>query len=93
MADGFLGRWSRRKAGKEDDAPLKDVDLPNELAQTPVIESAPELAAPPTDPFSVTVLPAQTCRVVPEFAVALGFTVTITLKVLPVQLPETGVTV
>ncbi len=47
MADGFLGRWSRRKAGKEDDAPLKDVDLPNELAQTPVIESAPELAAPP----------------------------------------------
>jgi hypothetical protein len=43
MSDGFLSRWSRRKAGKVDEAPKKD-----ELAQTPVaVPDTQEAEAPP----------------------------------------------
>ncbi|QWE09169.1 DUF3306 domain-containing protein [Polynucleobacter ibericus] len=47
MADGFLGRWSRRKAGVEADALEKKVDTPKELAPAPSIEKAVEEAPPP----------------------------------------------
>ena len=42
MADGFLNRWSKRKAGKEDDL----VEQPKEAAQTPA-PAIPETQAPP----------------------------------------------
>ena len=47
MADGFLGRWSKRKAGKEDISPEKKVEIPKELAQTPPVDDAQEPAPPP----------------------------------------------
>ncbi len=47
MADGFLSRWSRRKAGKEEDAPAQ----PKESTQVPAPlnseASAPEGNTPP----------------------------------------------
>ena len=43
MADGFLNRWSKRKAGKQDDL----VEQPKEVVQTPEPISADEEAKPP----------------------------------------------
>jgi hypothetical protein len=43
MADGFLNRWSKRKAGKQDD----QVERPKEVVQTPAPISADEEAKPP----------------------------------------------
>ena len=39
MPDGFLGRWSKRKAGKEEAALEKKVETPKEIAQVPPVES------------------------------------------------------
>ena len=50
MADGFLGRWSRRKAGKEtkEDSSLeKKAELPKEVPLTPLVENAAEETPPP----------------------------------------------
>ena len=47
MADGFLGRWSKRKAGKEDVSLEKKVEIPKEASQTTSIEGAQEAAPPP----------------------------------------------
>ena len=47
MADGFLGRWSKRKAGIEVDAIEKKVDAPKESAPVPSVEKAVEEAPPP----------------------------------------------
>jgi len=43
MADSFLSRWSKRKAGKEDDL----VEQPKETAQTPAPMSSDVEAKPP----------------------------------------------
>jgi hypothetical protein len=43
MADGFLSRWSKRKAGKEDDL----VEQPKETIQTPAPISTDVQAQPP----------------------------------------------
>ena len=43
MADGFLNRWSKRKAGKQDDP----VEQPKEVVQTPAPISTDEEAKPP----------------------------------------------
>ena len=43
MADGFLNRWSKRKAGKQDDL----VEQPKEAVQTPTPISAAEEVKPP----------------------------------------------
>lgn len=43
MADGFLNRWSKRKAGKQDDL----VEQPKEAAQTPAPISTDVEALPP----------------------------------------------
>jgi len=43
MADSFLNRWSKRKAGKQDDP----VEQPKEVVQTPAPISADEEAKPP----------------------------------------------
>jgi len=43
MADSFLNRWSKRKAGKEDDL----VEQPKETAQTPAPMSSDVEAKPP----------------------------------------------
>ena len=43
MADGFLNRWSKRKAGKQDD----QAEQPKEVVQTPAPISADEEAKPP----------------------------------------------
>ena len=43
MADGFLSRWSKRKAGKEDDL----VEQPKETTQTPAPISTDVQAQPP----------------------------------------------
>lgn len=43
MADGFLNRWSKRKAGKQDDL----VEQPKEATQTPAPISSIEEAKPP----------------------------------------------
>ena len=47
MADGFLGRWSKRKAGKEDVSPEKKVEVPKEADQAQLVEGAQEAAPPP----------------------------------------------
>lgn len=49
MADGFLGRWSKRKAGKGDVALEQKVETPKEVAQTPLVEGAQETAPPPAN--------------------------------------------
>ena len=46
MADGFLGRWSRRKAGKEDDALEQKVEAPREPSKTLPVEAVAEEAPP-----------------------------------------------
>jgi hypothetical protein len=46
MADGFLGRWSRRKAGKEDDTPEQKVEAPREPSKTVPVETVAEEAPP-----------------------------------------------
>ena len=38
MADGFLGRWSKRKAGIEPDSVEKKVEAPKDLSPAPVVE-------------------------------------------------------
>jgi hypothetical protein len=50
MADGFLGRWSKRKAGvdsKEDPSLVKKVETPKEASSVPPVEKASEEAPPP----------------------------------------------
>ena len=50
MAEGFLGRWSRRKAGKEVsevDSPEKNLATPAEPLSVSPVEIAAEDAAPP----------------------------------------------
>ena len=50
MADGFLGRWSKRKAGidsKEDASLVKKVEAPKEAPSTLPNEKASEEAPPP----------------------------------------------
>ena len=50
MADGFLGRWSKRKAGidnKEDPSLVKKVETPKEASSTLPVEKASEEAPPP----------------------------------------------
>ena len=50
MADGFLGRWSKRKAGietKEDASLEKKAEIPTEAASTPSVEKTTEEAPPP----------------------------------------------
>jgi len=49
MADGFLGRWSRRKAGKEDEGSSlkKKVETPKDRSSTPTAEKPAEEMPPP----------------------------------------------
>ena len=47
MADGFLGRWSKRKAGIEVDAVEKKIDTLKESAPVSSVEKAVEDAPPP----------------------------------------------
>ncbi|QWE21153.1 DUF3306 domain-containing protein [Polynucleobacter sp. AP-Kolm-20A-A1] len=47
MADGFLSRWSRRKAGKEEDALENKVETSSEAPTTLPLESPPEDTPPP----------------------------------------------
>ena len=50
MADGFLGRWSKRKAGietKEDPSVEKKVEAPTEAPSTSPVESVAQEAPPP----------------------------------------------
>jgi len=46
MADGFLGRWSKRKAGIEPDSVEKKVEAPKELSPAPVVEKVEDEAPP-----------------------------------------------
>jgi hypothetical protein len=46
MADGFLGRWSKRKAGKEDDTLEQKVEAPRESSKTLPVETVAEEAPP-----------------------------------------------
>ena len=50
MAEGFLGRWSKRKAGKEVNEPVlpeKKLEAPKESSQASPVEVIPEEAPPP----------------------------------------------
>ena len=50
MAEGFLGRWSKRKAGietKEEAALEKKVEVPKEASSDPIVEKTTEDAPPP----------------------------------------------
>ena len=50
MAGGFLGRWSKRKAGKEVNEPVppeKKLEAPKESSQASPVEVTPEEAPPP----------------------------------------------
>ncbi|MBU3580711.1 DUF3306 domain-containing protein [Polynucleobacter sp. AP-Capit-er-40B-B4] len=46
MAEGFLGRWSKRKAGIEPDSVEKKVEAPKELSSTPAVEKIEDEAPP-----------------------------------------------
>lgn len=49
MAEGFLGRWSKRKAGKElnEVDPQKKPEVPKDSSQVVPVEIAPQEAPPP----------------------------------------------
>ena len=49
MAEGFLGRWSKRKAGKEDISSEKKVEIPKEASHAPLVEGAQESEPPPAN--------------------------------------------
>ena len=46
MADGFLGRWSKRKAGIEPDSVEKKVEAPKDLSPAPAFEKVEDEAPP-----------------------------------------------
>lgn len=46
MADGFLGRWSKRKAGLEADLVEKKVEVPKDLSPAPAVEKIEDEAPP-----------------------------------------------
>ncbi len=46
MAEGFLGRWSKRKAGIEPDSVEKKVEAPKELSPAPAVEKTEDEAPP-----------------------------------------------
>ena len=46
MADGFLGRWSKRKAGLEADPLEKKVEAPKDLSAAPAVEKIEDEATP-----------------------------------------------
>jgi hypothetical protein len=66
MADGFLGRWSRRKAGKEDEAASleKKVETANDHALTLPAEKSSEEVPPPVTLEDV----AKIDRLDPDFS-------------------------
>ena len=50
MAEGFLGRWSKRKAGKEVnevDPQEKKLEVPKDSSQAEAVEASPQEAPPP----------------------------------------------
>ena len=49
MADGFLSRWSKRKAGMEDDSLEKKVESPKEITQASPVEGTQEPVTPPAN--------------------------------------------
>ena len=46
MADGFLGRWSKRRAGLEADPLEKKVEAPKDLSAAPAVEKIEDEATP-----------------------------------------------
>lgn len=46
MAEGFLGRWSKRKAGIEPDSVEKKVEAPKDLSPVPAVEKIEDEAPP-----------------------------------------------
>ena len=46
MAEGFLGRWSKRKAGIEPDPVEKKVEAPKDLSPVPAVEKIEDEAPP-----------------------------------------------
>ncbi len=46
MSEGFLGRWSKRKAGIEPDSVEKKVEAPKELSPAPAVEKIEDEAPP-----------------------------------------------
>ncbi len=46
MSEGFLGRWSKRKAGIEPDSVEKKVEAPKELSPAPAVEKTEDEAPP-----------------------------------------------
>jgi hypothetical protein len=46
MAEGFLGRWSKRKAGIEPDSVEKKVEAPKDLSPAPAVEKIEDEAPP-----------------------------------------------
>ena len=46
MAEGFLGRWSKRKAGIESDSVEKKAEVPKELSPAPAAEKVEDEAPP-----------------------------------------------
>ena len=67
MAEGFLGRWSKRKSGKEVnevDPPEKKLDIPNESSQASPVQVSPEEAPPPATLEDV----AKIDRLDPDFS-------------------------
>ena len=70
MADGFLGRWSRRKqdqrAGLPLDEPVPATQLPEPLAVT--APTAPTAVSPATEPTPLTLADAQSLTLQSDFA-------------------------
>ena len=64
MADGFLGRWSKRKSSKEEVSPENKVETSNEASQTLPDEGIREAAPPPATLEDV----AKIDRLDPDFS-------------------------
>jgi len=64
MADGFLSRWSKRKAGIEDASLEKKVESPKEVIQVAPVEGTQEPVPPPASLEDV----AKIDRLDPDFS-------------------------
>jgi len=64
MADGFLSRWSKRKAGIEDASLEKKVESPKEVTQVAPVEGTQEPVPPPASLEDV----AKIDRLDPDFS-------------------------
>ena len=67
MADGFLGRWSRRKLDERAGLPLEE-PVPVVPAPQPAAVAAPVAAPPAAEPTPLTLADAQSLTLQSDFS-------------------------